>query len=153
MQEEILLKNKPVLEATLEKLGFCLVDMRIYKNHFGQCILEVLADRIEGGITLDECSRLNKELGSMLEQEGGLNERYTLDISSPGMDRPLMTLADFRRVCGRELRLFLKEKYDGKIEIQGTLESVSDNQMIVKTKDTTIQVSLDKINKAKQVIA
>jgi len=152
MQEDILLKKKPVLEAHLGKLGFCLVDMRFYKNHFGQRILEVLADRIEGGITLDECSRLNKELGSMFEEEG-MEERYTLDVSSPGMDRPLMTLADFRRVRGRELRLFLKEKQDGKIEIQGTLESVGDNQITVKTEDTTIQVSLDKINKAKQVIA
>lgn len=153
MEEDILLKSEPVLKAYLEKFGFCLVGARFYKNHFGQRILEVLADRIEGGITLDECSRLNKELIGILEQEGPSVEHYTLDVSSPGMDRPLVTLADFTRVRGRELRLFLKEKHNGKMEIQGTLESVGDNQITVKTKDTIIQVFLDKINKAKQVIA
>ena len=153
MREDVLLKIKPSLQSYLEKLGFCLVDLRFYKNHFGELVLEVLVDRAEGGISLGECAELNKSLAGIVEEGIGLQGSYTLDVSSPGLDRPLLTLSDFKRTLGRDLRIFLKEAHDGKVEYRGISESVDENQLTIKTNDAVIQIPMDKINRAKQVIS
>ncbi len=152
MREDILLKIKPHLIQHLEKNGFVLVDMRFYKNKEGQVTLEILADRASGGITLDECTRLNRELGDVIEATGYVLWPYLLDISSPGVDRPLVTAADFRRALGKDLRVFLKEMVAGKIEYRGILESCGEESIMVKEGTTTIEIPLNKVNKAKQVI-
>ena len=151
-KQDILLKIKPLIESYLEKLGYVLVDMRFFQDSQHQLVLEVLADRAEGGITLDECMRLNRELGSLVENSGELSERYLLDISSPGIDRPLITSADFRRYTGREARFFLKEAVEGKVEYRAKIVSVDEKQVEISIGKKTIQIQLDKINKAKQVI-
>jgi ribosome maturation factor RimP len=151
-QQEILLNIEPHLRARLEKEGFTLVDLRFYRSQAKESILEVLADRAEGGITLDECSRLNRELGVFLDTLGFLTGSYTLDVSSPGLDRPLFTRADFKRSLGREVRVFLKEAVAEKIEHQGALENAGENSIFLKTKDKTIEIPFEKINKTKQVI-
>ncbi len=152
MREDLLLKIKPLFEEHLGRTGYCLVDLRFYKNQLGALILEVLADRTEGGITLDECTVLNRELGGLLEKNGLEETRYTLDVSSPGLDRPLFVRADFRRVIGREIRVFLKEEVEGKIEHAGALVSAGDDGIELETTQKTIVIPYDKVNRAKQVI-
>lgn len=152
MREDALLRIKPALEDHLAKSGYVLVDARFTRRE-GMLILEILVDRSEGGITLDECAALNRELGAMIEESGAFLERYTLDISSPGLDRPLATLADFRRTIGKDVRIFLREAVDGKIEFRGTIESADEENLTIKTGETILQIPLDKINKAKQVIS
>ena len=143
---------KPLLSDYLEKEGFVLVDSRFSKAQGRGGILEILVDRAEGGITLDECTRLNKELGVFLDASDTESESYTLDVSSPGLDRPLVIAADFRRVCGKEVRAFLKEAVAERIEHEGIVESVKKDSFILRTKDKTIEILLEKLNKAKQVI-
>ena len=153
MREDIVLKIKPEFDALLTRGGYVLVDLRFYKNQLGALILEVLSDRSEGGITLDECTSLNRELSAFLEQDSELlNFRYTIDVSSPGLDRPLKTAADFRRALGREMRVFLNEALEGKIEMQGVLESMTDQEIHIQTNQKSIVIPLNKVNRAKQVI-
>lgn len=151
-KEEALLKIKPLLASYLEKAGYVLVDLRFYKNREGALIFELLIDRSEGGITLDECTALNKELGGIMEQSAYIQERYTLDVSSPGLDRPLVISSDFRRVIGKELRIFLREPVEERIEYLGVIESVEEGSITVKTQTKTIKIPLEKVNRAKQVI-
>ena len=152
MFEDCLLKLRPLFSAHLERVGFVLVDIRFYRNNEGALILEVLADRAEGGITLDECTRFNAELGDIAEENVSISTRYTLEVSSPGTDRPLVILPDFRRVIGRKVRVFLKEPYDGKIEHLGNLESAGAGAISIKTENKIIEIPLEKVNRAKQVI-
>jgi ribosome maturation factor RimP len=152
MREDILLKIKPGFEACLGRGGYVLVDLRFYKNQLGALILEVLADRAEGGITLDECTSLNRELSALLEENSALDFRYTMDVSSPGLDRPLKTAADFRRAVGRRLRIFFNAAWEGKVETEGVLESVTDQEIRIQTNEKSMAIPLDKVNRAKQVI-
>ncbi len=152
MFEDVLLKLRPFFSAHLEKQGFILVDMRFYRNNEGALILEVLADRSEGGVNLAECARFNIELGDIAEENASVSARYTLEVSSPGIDRPLVILPDFRRVIGRKVRVFLKEPYDGKIEYLGSVESVGADAILIKTENKTINIPLEKVNRAKQVV-
>lgn len=153
---DMVLKLKPLFASCLEQKGFVLVDLRFFKDHLGQPILEVLADRAEGGITLDECVDLNKELMAVTQGSGCLQQDYVLDVSSPGLDRPLAGFADFLRVKGREVKIFLKEAINGRMEYQGFVEFVDRDKIVVKTvkkkEIITIEIPLDKVNKAKQVI-
>jgi len=152
MFEDCLLKLSPLFGAHLERCGFILVDIRFYRNSEGALILEVLADRAEGGITLDECTRFNAELGDIAEKNVSISARYVLEVSSPGIDRPLVILPDFRRVIGRKVRVFLKEPCDGKIEYLGNVESAGADAISIKTENKTIKIPLEKVNRAKQVI-
>ena len=127
------------------------MDIRFYKAQ-GELMLEVLADRDEGGITLDECARLNRELGDVLEGAGYIQESYTLDVSSPGLDRPLATMSDFKRVLGKKVRVFLKEPVEEEIERVGSIESAAEDKIVINTGAKTVEIPYEKINKAKQVI-
>ncbi len=143
---------KPLMASCLEKGGFVLVDLRLYKDSQRRLILEVLADRTEGGITLDECATLNREMGEIIDKTASLPEDYTLEVSSPGLDRPLVTTGDFRRAIGRDIRVFLKEPLQGRLEHRGVVESVQETDIVIKTETTSVHIPLDKLNKAKQVI-
>ena len=151
-KEETLLQLKPILAAHLEKGGYELVDLRFYRTR-GELVFEILIDRAEGGIRLDECARFNRECGDLIDQSGLLSEAYALEVSSPGLDRPLVTRQDFRRAQNTEVRIFLREAVEGRIEYLGFIEHVQGNIIGIKTKDKTIEIPLDKVNKAKRVIS
>lgn len=156
MNTELLLRLRPIFEQHLGSGGFVLVDMRFFRDQSRRSILEVLADRPLGGISLDECSMLNKELGELIENSGLVQEPYVLEVSSPGIDRPLATEEDFRRVIGRQVRFFLGEPLEGRIEYTGKVEEVSQEKVkvLIENRDPKkeVQIPLGNINKAKQVI-
>jgi len=148
---EVLLKVKTLVTPQLERAGYVLVDLRLYRNQAGTRVLEVLADRPDGGITLGECGTLNREIGALLEREGVLMDRCLLDVSSPGTDRPMTLPADFRRARGRRIRVFLSAPVAERIEYCGILDDVGADAIRLALEDTTIDITYDKINKAKQV--
>jgi ribosome maturation factor RimP len=113
--------------------------------------IEVLADRPKGGITIDECTWINKELNKKLEAEN-IFENYYLEVSSPGLDRPLKSRRDFVRVSGRLVRFFLSAPVNGKRELEGTIKDATDEVVIVQKGESEISIPMNLINKAIQVI-
>lgn len=90
--------------------------------------LQVLADRPEGKIGIAEVTRLNRSIVEAIDKEGFFSEDgYSLEVSSPGLDRPLTSLKDFSRNLNAEVRLWLKEKISGKVEHLGIVKTVTDN--------------------------
>jgi ribosome maturation factor RimP len=156
MNHAILLRIKPRFEEQLKGGGYVLVDMRFYRRQGGEVVLEVLVDRAEGGISLAECGILNRELGDILEKESVFAQPYVLEVASPGLDRPLATAGDFRRARGRQVRFFLKDLVEGKLEYCGTVEDISDDTVTIrvtdKQGDRAVAISLANINKAKQAV-
>lgn len=152
MRDELLAKIRPLCVTYLERGGYVLVDMRFYRAQGGALILEILADRARGGIRLDECVVLNRELGDLLEENNLVADHYTLEVSSPGLDRPLASLQDFIRNQGKEIRVFLKQPVEDKVEYQGVIAAVTAEGLTLTTKTRTIVLPFDKVNRAKQVI-
>ena len=89
-------------------------------------MLRLLVDKIYGGITLDECARLNEKICDVIQTEGIIKQRYILEVSSPGIDRFLLTREDFSRCLNRKVRIFFNQCRDGKYEISGTIISVTE---------------------------
>ena len=131
--------------------GFVLVDI-IFRQDGSGLSLGLLADRPQGGISLEECSLLNRLLRQEMDAKNILNGQYNLEVSSPGLDRPLKTRADFIRCMNKEAVFFLNDLINGKCQWQGVINSVNEISVFIIQEGEVLEIPLIKINKAKLVI-
>ncbi len=119
---------RPIIEA----LGYELVEVS-YKKEYGTMTLTVYIDTdAEGGISLDDCEKVSNAIDGALEENdptGGA--AYNLNVSSPGLDRPLTLERDFRKNCGKEIELSFYQPVNGKKKICGVLQSWTDESVTV----------------------
>jgi ribosome maturation factor RimP len=140
-----------IVADCLKRGGFELVDI-IYRYEGRDLFLRILADRPEGGINLAECSRLNKEIGLALDEKDLFPGRYILEVSSPGIDRPLETKKDFLRCLNTMARVFLRQALENKMEILGLIQAVEDDRIVLDIGGESREIPLNNIVKAKQVL-
>lgn len=140
-----------IIGGYLEAGGLELIEL-IYRYEGESLFLRILTDKPGGGITIDECAELNTQIGVVLDEKGPLNQRYVLEVSSPGLDRPLATKSDFLRCVGREARFFLSEPLNGRLEYEGQIVRADDSAVYVDIGGSVMDIPLGKINKAKQII-
>ena len=151
MENELMAKLEPLVNSLLGESGLDLVNLKV--NRQGRDIgIEVLADRPRGGITISECSRINRQLVEKIEAENIVNEEYSVSVCSPGIDWPLQTRKDFLRVLNRQIRFMLTEPIDENWEYVGNLERVDDDQIAIDVRKSLVIIPLDKIKKAVQII-
>lgn len=150
-KEELRLELEYLFSGYLRSQGLELVEL-IYRYEGKDLILRVLVDKPLGGITMDECTRVNREIGEMLDEKDIIPGRYVLEISSPGLDRPLIAKNDFLRCLNKEIKIFLKEKIEEKLEWDGFIVGVNDNALSLDAKGETLNIPLSIIAKAKQII-
>jgi ribosome maturation factor RimP len=104
-----------------------LIELKVGR-HKQDVFIQVLADKISGGINLEECSSLNRLIVESVDKMNIFSEDgYSLEVSSPGLDRPLSTYRDFLRNINGEARVLLKEKINGKGEYLGVVKSADQN--------------------------
>ena len=108
-----------------------LVDLLVNRGR-RRLILRFLVDK-PGGITLDECARLNKEIGRLIEQEEIIQQSYVLEVSSPGLDRPLVSTKDFQRCLGQLARIVLHQPINGENVWTGFIDAVDENDVVIRT--------------------
>jgi ribosome maturation factor RimP len=142
---------REAFSSYLEPLGYELVDLRCSRVH-GAMRLDALVDRAEGGITLAECAQINRDIGQLLERRDLLGQPHTLEVSSPGLDRPLVSSSDFRRVVGKRVRAYLREPVEKKIEYDGMVAEVRDDILVLEVETQRVSIPFKALNKAKQVI-
>ena len=150
-RQEIANELKNIIGNYLKNKGLDLVDL-IYRYEGRDLFLRILADRPEGGITIEECASLNNEISEILDERDISRERYILEVSSPGLDRPLKTKNDFLRCMDKRVKFFLAEPVAGKIEPEGIICQVAEDTVYIKIGANTVAIPLSKIKKAKQNI-
>jgi len=124
-----------------------LIDLEI-KGTGPYSILRIYVDR-PGGITLDECARLSSKLSDFLDVEDLIPYRYTLEVSSPGLDRPLTSEKDFSRKIGEKVKIFLKEPMGKKNELEGQIKDLKEDKLFLDEEGEEKIVPFDKILKGK----
>ncbi len=149
--EGLLDKIKAVCIPFINELGFELVDVKI-GTLSGRLVISFLVDYATGGISISECADINDKLSALFDREGILEGGYTIDVSSFGVDRALVEKRDFLRARGRNVRVFLKEKREGKVELEGVVNSVDECCLFLDVRDNIEKINFDNIIKAKQVI-
>ena len=122
--------------------------LRTGKNTILRCVV----DLIDGGVSIDHCARLNKEIGRFLEEEDILPDNFTIEVNSPGIDRPLHSEKDFLRVKGRYVNLWFKEAIDGKDFIEGKISDVKDEKIFLEYKGELLSIEIINIKIGKEKI-
>ncbi|MDZ7373151.1 MAG: ribosome maturation factor RimP [candidate division KSB1 bacterium] len=114
---------RQLIEPLLEREGVELVDLEL-KGAPGRFILRVFIDE-EGGITIDRCTEISRKLSDFLDRKDPIPGRYVLEVSSPGVDRPLLQPRDFRRNVGREVRVEYRQG-DETLSVTGRIVAASE---------------------------
>ncbi len=149
--EEIQKKVEDMALPLLARAGVDLVELHIGR-HKGDVLIQFTADKPVGGITMGECAGLNRAIVEEIDRDGFLGENYALEFSSPGLDRPLMTVKDFQRNLKRKIRLWLNQPVEGKKECSGILEEVTPEHLTVSVKNKRMAVPLASVIKGTLVI-
>ncbi len=124
-----------------------LVELKIIRR--GKVIhIEAYVDKESGRINLDECSKINRSLSQYIEEKNLIAEDYVVEVSSPGLDRPLKTKKDFSRVKGFQVRCHLNEMVKGKKEYSGVILDVNDQAICIENKKTKVEIQYNTIHKA-----
>jgi ribosome maturation factor RimP len=116
-----------IAEPVLEGMGFRLV--RVMVSGSVERIVQIMAERPDGSITVDDCETISKGLSPVLDVADPLSGKYRLEISSPGIDRPLVRPSDFEDWSGHEAKIELKEPVDGRKRFKGELEGFEDGEV------------------------
>jgi ribosome maturation factor RimP len=139
-------------EPVATELGLEIVRVRVMSGKRAR--LQIMAERTDGTMPVEYCAKLSRGLYDALEEADPISGEYDLEISSPGIDRPLTTLAHFARWDGSEVKLELDRLADGRKRFRGLLAGVEDDQVLLDMpgdEDTTL-IPFDWIMEAKLVL-
>jgi len=151
MSEYIIDKVRGFLRDLLPSMELELFDIQFRREGHGW-VLRVFVDAVEG-VGLEHCTKVSRELSYYLDVEDLIEHAYHLEVSSPGLERPLRSIADFCRFTGGLARVKLSESREGQKVFEGVIEKVSKNEIDLRLKNKTlVQFSFEAINKARLAI-
>lgn len=147
-----------IVRPAVEAMGFELVRLRLMSGKTR--VLQIMADRPEGGIEVDDCAEISTTVSAVLDVEDPLEDTYTLEVSSPGIDRPLTRLKDFDNWEGYEARLETTDLIDGRRRFKGVLmgteKGETGDEVLIEIEDqgkpVTIGLRFDWLSDAKLVL-
>jgi len=139
-----------IITPVIEDMGFELVRVRLMggKTH----TLQIMAERPAGGIEVDECGEISAAVSAVLDVEDPIVDQYILEVSSPGIDRPLTRLKDFEAYEGYEAKLETDETIDGRRRFRGVLAGVEGGEVLINVTEGTIGLQFDWLADAKLIL-
>lgn len=139
-----------IVAPVIEGMGFELVRLRLMGGR--RAVLQIMAERPEGGIEIEDCAKISRAVGAALDVEDPISGEYVLEVSSPGIDRPLTRLKDFARWEGYEAKLETAEAIEGRKRFKGELAGVQDGEVLIEIPEGVIGLSFDMLEDAKLVL-
>jgi ribosome maturation factor RimP len=121
-----------VVEPVLEDMGFRLVRVKVQGGGSADRIVQLMTERPDGSITVDDCEAISKGISPVLDVADPISGAYRLEISSPGIDRPLVRPSDFEDWSGHEARIELTEPVGGRKRFKGVLEGFEDGEVRIQ---------------------
>ena len=142
-------KITALVEPVITEMQLELVEVQFRREQVGQVLRLIIYS--DSGINLDHCKKVSREVGHLLEVEDIIGQAYHLEVSSPGLDRPLKTERDFTRCQGKKIKVkFFQE--DSLEVITGVVSKCENDTLALVTDEKLVQIPLEKIKKASQVI-
>ncbi|MCL4117170.1 UNVERIFIED_CONTAM: hypothetical protein GTU68_065018 [Idotea baltica] len=139
-----------IVQPVVEDMGYELVRIRLMSGK--STTLQIMAERPDGGIEVDDCAKISTELGAILDVEDPIEADYALEVSSPGIDRPLTRLKDFEMWQGHEAKIETTELIDGQRRFKGILRGVEGNEVLIEIQQGTIGLDFEWLSDAKLVL-
>jgi|UniRef100_A0A7C3V803 ribosome maturation factor RimP len=147
-KEEILARVEKLILPYLAAQGVELIDAELNQPRRGRATLRLFVDR-EGGITLDEITRVSRVVGELLDVHDLISSSYTLEVSSPGLTRELKKPRDYERFAGRLVRLTTRGPWQGKQVHRGILQGLANEEVSLTEGETLVRIPLREIAKAR----
>ena len=144
--KEIVERVRAIADPLLVNEGMELVEVD-YRREARGWVLRLTIDK-EGGVTLDDCGRVSQQVGRELDVEDFIAAPYVLEVSSPGLNRPLRSEKDFIKHCNRLIKLRTVDPINSRQQFKGKLLGVSNNQIELEMEEGIVQIPLAKIAKA-----
>ena len=143
-------KLAKIVGPVLDGMGFELVRLRLMSGK--KVTLQIMAERSDGTIEVEDCAEISRTVSAVLDVEDPIDGEYTLEVSSPGIDRPLTRLVDFDRWEGHEAKLETTELIDGRKRFKGILAGTEDADVLIEIDEGTIGLQFDWLADAKLVL-
>jgi ribosome maturation factor RimP len=141
---------RKLLEPGVKAVGFELVDVELVGSHHSPT-LRVYIDS-PTGVNVDDCARVSRQLSALLDVEDPLPGQYTLEVSSPGLDRPLVTPEDFRRYVGETIKVKMQQpEPGGRRNFSGRLVDVAADHVVVEVDKEQFDLAFDGMERARLV--
>ncbi len=140
-----------LIEPSIEDMGFELVRVRLSGTQ--RVVLQIMADRADGRpISVDDCADISRAVSAILDVDDPITTAYSLEVSSPGIDRPLTRLKDFAAYIGHDAKIELERLVDGRRRFRGTLHSVDGDIVTLETDQGPAAIAFTDIRNAKLVM-
>jgi ribosome maturation factor RimP len=139
-----------IVQPVIEGMGFELVRVRLMGGEYKT--LQIMVQRPDGGIDVDECAQVSTAVSAVLDVEDPIAGEYSLEVSSPGIDRPLTRLKDFDDWQGHEAKIETTEMIDGQRRFKGQLAGTDGDEVLITIPQGTIGLKFDWLSDAKLVL-
>jgi len=139
-----------IVEPGIRAMGYELVGVEYHGGGKGGALLRVYIDH-ERGISADDCQKVSYQVSGVLDVHDPIAGHYTLEISSPGLDRPLFKAADFERYAGQLVRVRMRMPLDGQRNFKGRLRGLQDEQVIIETDGQDVALPFEQVEQARLV--
>ena len=145
---------KDIIKSVVDSFGFTLEDVE-YITQSKRWILRIYIDK-EGGVTLDDCANVSSSISRVLDSEEVISHAYLLEVSSPGLDRPLKTINDYSRYKGRLVKVNTRKPYISDISgtsLKGRIASVEGEKILIETeKEGVVEILFSDVANARLVV-
>lgn len=146
MGKSIVQQVEKLIAPVIDDFGLELVDIE-YVKEGAQWYLRIFIDK-ESGVDIDDCANVSRAAGEVLDQNDPIAQAYTLEVSSPGLERPLKKEQDFERFKGKLVRVITKEVYQGYKEFTGYLVGLIDDEIVLEYEEEKIGIPRSLVEKA-----
>jgi ribosome maturation factor RimP len=136
-----------ILRPVVEGLGYELWGIE-FRSRGTNSMLRIFIDDAENGISIEDCEKVSRQVSGVMDVEDPIQTEYTLEVSSPGMDRPLFRLEHYREFVGYTVKLRLRMAFEGRRKFQGLIKGVEDDDVIIQVDDHEYLLPFDSIEKA-----
>ena len=138
-----------LVEPVLNEMGFELVDVE-YLSNYGKWVLRLYIDK-EAGVTIDDCVTVSREIGDLIDIKELVTHKYTLEVSSPGIDRPLKKEKDIVGAVGKKVKVKMVTPVNGRRSFTGLLKAFKDGRLHIETGGAPVALSWSEVDKANLV--
>lgn len=139
-----------LVQPIIEDLGYELVRVRLMGGE--EKLLQIMAQKPDGSMEVDDCAKVSTEVSATLDVEDPIDGIYSLEVSSPGIDRPLTRLKDFDLWHGYEAKLELADAIDGRRRFKGVLAGITEDEVLITVTEGTIGLKFEWLADAKLIL-
>jgi len=142
-----------LIDPAIESLGYELVRVQLFSSPRGAAsTLQVMAEAADGTMTVEACAKISREISVIMDAEDPIDSEYVLEVSSPGLDRPLTRLKDFVNYAGFETKVEMNQAVDKRRRFRGKLLGVEDKLILLDVEGEVYKLHFGDIHKAKLVM-